>query len=377
LLLPEMGVGHKSDISRGSLLHRRLEAVVASADIPTVPQRLATLLQHVEIISPTRFHIGGGEDIEASSIAMPAQTTAVTVGQLDVLRGALSTALYTVAYARVYAGEAVGMELLRRPVVIDNAFVAVLSAANPTMMRWEPGWSVFKSEPTGAIHLRKGDTATLAYPGQYAFPTGNGRPPVVGETVDLLVPRESVTLQPGMYFAFGDTVASDYDNARISRLYFSAGSAHADWLLHTLGSALNRYFVPFRLKCSVDPAQFDRTDSVVLYVARRFLPVVLRLIAPLSSELRCRLQPGVPLFSKPLLPGLGAADDPATGESFGQTRSRIIADGIVDAWQQGRNSVQERYEAIIARFSRSGLSPVRPYLAQGLSDLYILPTAEG
>jgi lantibiotic modifying enzyme len=127
------------------------------------------------------------------------------------------------------------------------------------------------------------------------------------------------------------------------------------------------------MKCSTDPTKLDRTDGVVLYVARRFMPVVLRLIALLAPELQQRLRPAVPLFSKPLLPGLGAADDPGTSESFGQVRSRLVADGIVDAWQQGRSSPQERYEAVLARFLRSGLSPIRPHLAPGLTDLYVLP----
>lgn len=350
-----------------------------SDDVPTVPARLAALLEQLEIVSTSRFRLGGGEPVEASSIALPPQPGAQPAdsGQLESLRSAIAGLVYAAAYARDYAGQAISAELLRRPVVTDNGFVMALSAGNPTALRWEPGWSVFKTEPSGAVHVRKADAATLVQPGQYAFSAGFGRAATVGDSVDLLVPRESLTLQPGMYFAFGETVASDYDNARIGRLYFHAASDQAAWLLQNIATLLNRYAVPFRLKCPTDPAHFDRTDGMVLYVARRFVAAVLRLLAPLAPELRRRLQPSVPLCSKKLLPGLGAADDPGTGESFGQSRSRIVADGIVDAWQQGRSNVQERYEAIIARFTRAGVSPLRPWLVSGLTDPYFLPMTEG
>ena len=345
-----------------------------SENLP-IPERLTLLLEQIGIVSPSRFRIGGGEelDVAAFGMATPGTATAASTAQAEPLRNALSLAVYAVAYARDYTGNAVDLQRLRQPLTPDNAFIASLSAANPTATRWEPGWTVFKAEPNGALNLRKGEVATLAQPGAYGFPARARRAPGVGDAVDLFVQRESLTIQPGMYFAFGDTIASDYDNARLGRLYFNADAEQAAWLLRTIGGVLNRFSVPFRMKCSTDPAHLDRTDGVVLYIARRFIPIALRLIRPLTSELRQRLRPAVPLFSKPLLPGLGAADDPGTMESFGQVRARLVADGIVDAWQQGRTSVQERYEAVVARFIRSGLSPVRPYLTQGQNDLYEFP----
>lgn len=341
-----------------------------------IPERLALLLQQIEILSPSRFRIGGGEELDVAAFAAPTQATATapsTAVQAEALRNALSLAVYAVAYARDYDGGPVDLARLHRPLTTDNNFVASLSTANPTAARWEPGWSVFKAEPGGALNLHKGEIATLAQPGAYGFPAGAGRAPTVGDAVDLFVQRESLILQPGMYFAFGDTIASDYDNARLGRLYFNADGEQAAWLLRTVGGVLNRFSVPYRMKCSTDPTHLDRTDGVVFYIARRFIPIALRLLVPLVPELRQRLRPAVPLFSKPLLPGLGAADDPGTMESFGQVRARLVADGIVDAWQQNRSSVQERYEAIVARFIRGGLSPVRPYMAQGLNDIYELP----
>lgn len=341
-----------------------------------IPTRLAALLSSVEILSYTRFRLGGGKDIDVNFLpgtAEPKRAGAATDNQLlSALRQALSNAIYFTAYARSWDGEAIEPEAFELKLNPDAAFTASLSAANPTAMRWEAGWKIFRTEANGAVHVHKNDVALQVQAGQYTFVAGGGRPPGIGEMVEILVPRESLTIQPGYYFAFSEMVASDYDSARMGRLYFHVPSYEAAWLIETLATVLNRYHVPFRLKCSTDPAQFDRDDGFVLYVARRFMPVTLRLLKPFVGEFRRRLKESTPLFSKPLLDGLGAADDPGTGESFGQVRSLLVADAILDCWQRERNSATDRYEALKNRFKTAGLSFSLPHLAVGLIDIYFL-----
>jgi hypothetical protein len=336
--------------------------------------RLELLLRSVEIVSATQFRIGGGPVIEAAAVpALSAPAAGAVADPLAALEGALTTALYVLGYAAVYRGGPASADDLRVTVAPDAAFGARLAAANPTATRWEPGWRVFGMTGTGGVNVQKGESAIAAQPGRYAFVPGAGRMPAVGDVVELLVPRESLGHQPGMYFAFGDTPSSDYDLAAIARLYFNLPPENAPWLLRALGSVLNRHDVPFHMKCSLDPARFDRTDGFVLYVGRRFLPVALRLLAPLADEVERRTRPGIPLFSAPLLRGVGGADDPANGESFGQSRCRLLAGGLLDAWRAG-GGADGRRDAVDARFRRAGLDPVAPHLSQGMTDLYHLPT---
>jgi hypothetical protein len=334
-------------------------------------ERLDLLLESVEIVSPTQLRFGGGDAIEVAQV--PSLTPPLNAADpIAVLESALGSALYVLGYTGVYRGQPAGLDSLRMPVVPDAAFHARLAAANPTATRWEPGWRVFSLGGAGMVNVDKGDTAIAAQPGQYAFVPGAGRLPGVGDFVELLVPRESLGHQPGMYFAFSDTPPSDYDFAAIARLYFNVPAQNAPWLLRTLGSVLNRHYVPFRMKCSLDPARFERTDGFVLYLGRRFLPAALRLLAPLADEVERHTQAGIPLFSKPLLSGVGGADDPGNGESFGQSCCRLAAGGLVDAWRAGAGA--DRRQAVAARFGRAGLSLDAPHLAQGTTDLYHLPT---
>lgn len=347
-----------------------------SAPVADTAARLDALLAAVEIVSPAQLRVGAGVVLDVAAIpAMAAPGRTASRDPAGALEDSLTTAVYVAAYAAVYRGGPLDMDTLRRTVQADAAFTASLSAANPTRTRWEPGWRVFSPGAGGAVSVAKDEVAITVQPGQYAFAPGAGRPPAVGDSVELLVPRESLVHQPGMYFAMGETPGSDYDFASIARLYFNVPAGDAAWLLRTLASVLNRYFVPFRIKCSVDPASFHRTDGFVLYLGRRFLPTALRLLAPLADELDERLQPGTPLFSRPLLAGMGGADDPGSGESFGQSRCRLVAGGLLDAWRAGAAPLAERREAVARRFRTAGLSLDAPHLSAGAADLYTFPPA--
>jgi HopA1 effector protein family len=339
--------------------------------------RLDALVSNVQILSAAQFRVANGPILDVAKVAgMPHPPNHDARGEaVPPLRDSLAAAIYVCGYARVYAGGACSFEQWQRPLQQDPAFLASLVAANPTLTGWEPGWKVFQLEAHGAVHVQKGDRAILAQPGTFAFPAGAGRAALVGDFVELLVARDSLAQQAGRYFAFGQTIGGDYDFARIARLYFNAPSEQAAWLLKTIGGLFNRYFVPYRFKWSFDPKAFDCAGSVVFYIARRFLPTALRLLSPLAEELEDRLRPGTPLFSKPLLRGLGVADDPGTGESFGQTRSRLVADGIIDAWLGGSSDPGRRREAVAERFLKSRLSIKDSHLRSGLVDLYAWPTA--
>lgn len=346
---------------------------------PSVPtfDTLLPLLQRVAILSPTRLRFGGEQELDLDQIApLPAATVMATNAPDPAARlvDALSTLIYFYAYTRPWRDVPVDLDELKQSVVADAAFLERLSAANPTQDRWESGWKVFRAEASGAVHIIKGDVATVAQPGQYAYLPGAGRVPTAGAIVDFCVARQSLQHQAGTYYAFGDAVAGDYDMARLSRLYFNVPSTHVDVLLRRVGREFNRYRVPYRFKCPVDPQRFERSDAAVLYLARRFVPTALRLLRPLARELGGWLRTDTPLFTRAVLPGVGAADEPGDGQSFGQSRARLLAQALVDA---GVNAgVEARRAALAARLRQQGLDPQRPYLAPGLDDIYSLPPQE-
>lgn len=321
--------------------------------------RVARLLDAVEITGPAGFRFAG-----EAPVAVP---VAPGADPARALRDALANVLYARGYTQDHGGPAdtdPGAAALP-----PGSLLPALQAANPTPPGWDPGWKVLQPGTAGALTVTKGDTARLVQPGQYAFAVP-GRLPAAGEVVSLQVVNESLLLQPGFYHAFSSAFSCDYDRPMLARLYVHARAAEAPWLLAQLGGTLNRYRVPFQLKCLLDPAGYDRADPFVVYLARRHLPAALRLLAPLAGEIAKRLRPTVPLFAKPLLPGLSGADDPGTGESFGQSRCALLADGLLDAWRAGATGTQGKLDAVAARFRAAGLNPAAPHLNAGLADFF-------
>ncbi|UOD29131.1 hypothetical protein INH39_27540 [Massilia violaceinigra] len=337
--------------------------------------RVTLLLDNVSLLPDASFRIGGGDLFNAANVhAMPLgdDPACALSAQQRPLRDALATVFYMAAYARVYQGGPVTAGDFPPPPQADAAFTASLVAANAGLERWDAGWRIYKTDPGGAVHVQKGDTATLARAGQYAT-GGIGMGPVAGGCAQLLLAHESLLMQPGYYYALGQTVMSDHDLARLSRLYFHLDAGQAAWAVRTLTATMNRYHLPFRLKTPTDPRQYERTDGLVVYVPRRFLPAALRLVLDAQGEWRPRLRAGAPLFACDILPGLSGADDPGNGESFGQTRCRLLADALVTS---GASAGATWLAAANARFRVAGLSLERGHLSSGLTDVYAPALAE-
>ena len=81
----------------------------------------------------------------------------------------------------------------------------------------------------------------------------------------------------------------------------------------------------------------------------------------------------IPLFTKLLAPGLGLAEKPeykeTTGERFGLNRCQIVADGLLDAWDNGDRTSSCRINAISKRFQMHFIDLQRPYL-NTIEDIY-------
>ena len=135
--------------------------------------------------------------------------------------------------------------------------------------------------------------------------------------------------------------------------------------------------MPFRLKCMNHPADYVRTDAAVAYVALRYFQITAQIVTGFPDSLtrnsnrRCRCS------AKKLASESALRRIPKSGESFGQHRCRLVAEGLVDAWQAGRQDPASRLECVERRFRLSGLDLQHPYLNPGSVDLYTLPADEG
>lgn len=321
---------------------------------------LAAALDRFTIHSPWTFQLDGEAIVDvrtAPAVAMPQSDPAPLIQ-------AVQAAFYDRCYARRAAGAAA------IPAAAPD-LVELLAAANTSREGWDKGWVVHQFGANGQVFVRKGERERMAVPGAFLSEAMVGMAPQLGASVSLRVPRESLAAQPGYYFAFGETPDELADQLNIVRLYFNCQADSAPALLGALTESLNRYQTPFHFKMPTARAAYDRADTAVLYIGARYFQIVARIVAELREDVP--LQQEVPLFTNRLWPGIGVAMEPGSGESFGSHRSRLAAEGLVEAWRHGDGRTAAKLLAVAGRFSAAGLDLARPWLAPGAADLFALP----
>ena len=113
----------------------------------------------------------------------------------------------------------------------------------------------------------------------------------------------------------------------------------------------------------------------VLYFDKSSYKLVHQVLQQIYQEHQPHFKSEVPLFTLQLAPGLALAEEPdqkfAERESFGMNRCQIIANGLLEAWNQGKNSLDEKMQAIFEQFVLSGIDLSRTYLNADSEDIYL------
>jgi hypothetical protein len=133
---------------------------------------------------------------------------------------------------------------------------------------------------------------------------------------------------------------------------------------------LNQFEVPFRFKTLSYSGAYTRADAAVLFFPGRYFQFISRLLPSLRNAVVEHLRPAIPLLTLRLYDGIGLAEDPANGESFGMNRSRLIAQAIWDAYARGMQTEESRMQELAIQFERNGLSLARPHLRAASADIY-------
>jgi len=274
--------------------------------------------------------------------------------------------LYDWAYCRRMQG-AVDPPPLSNPTTIFDA----LSAANMGRERWEQGWRVTQVYPNGSIQARRDAKSVMFQPGH--FTTGAGAPQP-GSMAAVFLAKESRTLQPGFYYVMSETVPEQQVESRPTRIYFNIDEAGAPGLVRAVSTELNRFGIPFRFKTLSYSGAYTRSDGAVLFFGKRFFPAIARLLPRLVAEVKDHLRPATPLFSKKLRDGVGLAEDPGNGESFGSHRIRLVAQAMWDAHLRGLQSDEARLQELDVQFQQQGLRLDQPHLRGASADFYELPS---
>ena len=328
---------------------------------------LGRIAAAIDALTPTSFRFAGRpfQHAPQPGEAPPAEGAAPPVVAL------LQNTFYQYCYVRRFRGALVDPPYAAHA---DDDLLPLLSRANPGRERWEPGWTVSQILQTGQVIATRHGATRFLWPGEFVIRDAPGMQPRVGVQVSVFAPRESSTLQPGFYHVFGEATADQDAELDLVRLYWHVTDAGAPVLVRHLAGALNRYGVPFRFKTLAHRAAYVRADAAVLYINRRYFRLAAELVLEeVQPRLAGMVRDETPLFALPLGPGLSAAEDPETGESFGMSRCRVLAEGLWQAHTGGITAPPARLAAVAEHFAKSGVDLERPHLNAGSAFRYELP----
>ncbi|HYY99248.1 MAG TPA: T3SS effector HopA1 family protein [Pyrinomonadaceae bacterium] len=283
----------------------------------------------------------------------------------------LSAYLYEYAYSRPFVAPL--PEPAAQDLSTDAGLLEALSMANTTRERWEHGWTIAQVMQHGQVSAQKGGIQRNLWPGQFISKDGPASVPRQGAEISVFYARESRSLQAGFYYAFGEEAEDPNDGLGLIRLYWNVSFEGAPRLVGLVTSRLNRFRVPFRVKFATARSQFGRTDVSVVYLSKRFFRIAAELMLDIHPEIGDALGEDVPLFSKKLAPGLGVAEDPGTGESFGQSRCRRLAETVWNCYRRGEQTADARWREFGRLLREGGLDPEHTHLNSGSLDWYELP----
>lgn len=282
----------------------------------------------------------------------------------DTTLASLTTLLYNEVYSR--ATEATSSALsVRAPILTEGktTFLDELSRHNLTEELVDPGWRVQAMPSAGIVSAtRNGATRSLA-PGQYR---ADGEVQV-GQIVTRIVAKEARQLQPGFYYAYGET-EFEY-SPTILRFYWNLQAPGAPILLQAATRLLNRYRVPFLFKCLDDPRAYLRRDAAVLFVKRQYLHVCREVLPQLHAAASAWLRDEVPFLTLRLAPGLGFAENPPGITSFGVHRMQLLAGGLLRAPDSATAPI-ERVAEVTRQFAAHGIDVAHPFLNPGSDPDY-------
>jgi hypothetical protein len=329
---------------------------------------IANLFSTIKVESPHEFSLAGRKFTAAANPTAQANPAAPPVNPLLTT---LSSVLYGYVYSRSFTGQLPPDE--PADYTPDPALMAALSAANTTRERWEHGWQIAQVMQAGQVMAQKGNVFRSLWPGQFISKDGPGAPPRAGAIISVFYAKESTSLQPGFYYLFGETAEDESHGFGLVRFYWNISMAGAPRLVQIMGTRLNRFQVPFRFKVATARSQFDRTDVAVLYFAKRFFSITADLSLDVHRGVREFLGEDVPFFTKKVAAGVGIAEDPGNGESFGQSRCRLAAESVWNCYLRGDQSPRSRLQEFRRLLSANGVDPDHPHLNAGSVDWYELP----
>jgi hypothetical protein len=320
--------------------------------------QVATVVRHIDFLSAESF-IWCGERI---SLPRQAKRRQRADTQCETLTRAVQDVLYYNFYCPGYSAPAQVFRDARE----SPGFLNALVTANRGQGYWSDGWRLLESGKQRAIIEKDGLRLNAPWSSLKEPPQRKGRD---GFAWQAHFPKGSSSFSPGFYFSFGENALTS-DASDTVRIYWNVTAHGAISLMHLLTSSLNRSGLPFWLKILRSPDAFTRCDAAILYLRKSDFDAASGILSDLYASIARTLRPYTPSLTKVLAPGIGLAEDPGDGSSFGEHRCRLMAEALVQSRDAGHSLESEKTGQIVRRFADEGIAIEKPYLSPDSRDTY-------
>jgi hypothetical protein len=327
---------------------------------------LLQIVRTVKILSPLTLSIAG------KICSLPEVEDVAALSGRSAMIQHLGRELYLNCYSRNFKAPSTDLASTSA----DYGFVDELSAANSSREYLNRGWQILSLMTTGHYIAGKNGLTRILFAGEFISHSDFRGPVQEGALISIFCPRESKTMHPGFYYVFGEALGDQQDDSGLLRFYWNIQPDGAVSLVRLISERLNRFQVPFRFKIVNNPIDFDRSDTAILYVNQRYYRLVAELIAEVRHVVSDHIESDTPMFSKQLAPGLGLAEEPTTGESFGQQRCRILAEALWNIYEQDLEESETQLNEIRKQLELNGINADLPYLNAGSTGVYDFPFVE-
>lgn len=270
----------------------------------------------------------------------------------------LINSLTNTIYSHYYCGISLDNRSHRSPSKKDrNIFMDHLSESNTSKGGYDVNWKIYSADAQGNAFVEKGQTLRWLQPKTFVYQNPRQQRPQVNTYVNIQNPKESRTIQEVFYHVFSDELFPQ--EVELARFYWNIKPDSTAKLIKLLTSTLNSYRIPFQFKCLNHPDLYMRTDAAVLYLNKKSVQIVSVLLKYIFAELKDDLFEDIPMFTKKLFKGVGYAEDPGKGMSFGMSRSSVIAEALVSSYESGSNNA---FEDVLETLDKKGFVIERMHL---------------
>ncbi|GAB3251898.1 hypothetical protein GCM10027425_10060 [Alteromonas gracilis] len=273
-----------------------------------------------------RIHLSPGRD------AAVIERVRLVSRDPETLRRELGSYVYSV----MHAGQASGHEYVpfhHR----DHDFESRLLAASPRPYR--STWLPLEEHDDESAHVRLGGVRIRVGRDRLDHVDPDRR------TAQVRTVAARPLLSPGFVLVDGDRTSVETGGGLVRVYVHVAHAEHAVEVWRRALGTLEEQAVPYRIKILSSPQQYPRRDALVVYLSDPRAEDLTDLARSLSGL--AGLGEAISPFAHALAPGVAIAhepDDPRPGMrglSFGQHRSRLLAEAVWEASVTGTDPLEE------------------------------------